>query len=107
MNTHQKWVCGNGIFILCILHSVILNQGYTYRYTASLNWKHWSRNCTPLSSDTKVIGYNTSDLESEKRLNKIYVYSMHGFRILQTALPIRSGILKLCTQVMIIKIQCV
>ena len=98
---------GKVYLFLYILHSVILNQGYTYRCTASLNWKHCSLNCTPLSSDTKVIGYNTSELESERRLNKIYVYSMHGFRILQTALTIRSGILKLCTQVIIIKVQCV
>ena len=62
----------------------------------SLYWKHCSLNCNPLSCDTKVITYNTSGLQLERKLNKIYVCSLYGIVFLQTRLHIRSGVLKVC-----------
>ena len=62
----------------------------------SLYCKHCSLNCNPLSCDTKVIMYNTSGLQSDRKLNKIYVCSLYGIVFLQTSLHISWGVLKVC-----------
>ena len=57
----------------------------------SLYWKHCSLNCNPLSCDTKVIVYNTSGLQSERRFNKVCLFSVwYCFLANQVAHQIRG-----------------